>query len=532
MLKQIGVAATIALGLSGALTGVASAETLKWGAARDIYSLDPYSYGDSYTLSFLNHVYEGLVRYDADLQIEPALAASWEQVSDTVWRFHLREGVTFHDGAEFTADDVLASLKRVSDPVSPLRGNLPAYKSSKKVDDYTVDIEMTGPYPLLLNDLTNIHIFDAGWLVDNDSEKPTDVGAQIEGYATYHTNGTGPFRLESRVPDSKTVLLVNENWWDEAAHNIDRIEFVPITSAATRVAALLSGEIDFSEEAPAQDVPRLSAQPELKVMERTNLRTVMLGFNRKPTLDNGSENKFNDLRVRQAFAHALDPKLIQQRIMRGKSRTAGTIVAPDIPGYSTELDTPYLYDPEQSRRLLQEAGAADYPHQFSGGMRQRVVIALALAASPKLVIADEPTTALDVSIQAQVISLLRKLCKEKQTAVMLVTHDMGVIAEAADRVAVIYAGRLIELGPVEQVLHAPRHPYTQGLMASIPSLDGRVEKLSQIDGSMPRLDAIPIGCAFSPRCSHAGPRCLKERPELTFAGEGASACWLNAGGTA
>ncbi|MCV0378461.1 ABC transporter ATP-binding protein [Nitratireductor sp.] len=179
-----------------------------------------------------------------------------------------------------------------------------------------------------------------------------------------------------------------------------------------------------------------------------------------------------------------------------------------------------------------EERVKQYPHQFSGGMRQRVVIALALAASPKLVIADEPTTALDVSIQAQVISLLRKLCKEKQTAVMLVTHDMGVIAEAADRVAVMYAGRLIELGPVEQVLHAPRHPYTQGLMASIPSLDGRVVKLSQIDGSMPRLDAIPIGCAFSPRCSHAGPRCLKERPELTFAGEGASACWLNAGGTA
>ncbi|MDV2968378.1 ABC transporter ATP-binding protein [Nitratireductor aquimarinus] len=179
-----------------------------------------------------------------------------------------------------------------------------------------------------------------------------------------------------------------------------------------------------------------------------------------------------------------------------------------------------------------EERVKQYPHQFSGGMRQRVVIALALAASPKLVIADEPTTALDVSIQAQVISLLRKLCKEKQTAVMLVTHDMGVIAEAADRVAVMYAGRLIELGPVEQVLHAPRHPYTQGLMASIPSLDGRVEKLSQIDGSMPRLDAIPIGCAFSPRCSYAGPRCLKERPELTFAGEGASACWLNAGGTA
>ncbi|EIM71891.1 oligopeptide ABC transporter nucleotide binding/ATPase protein [Nitratireductor aquibiodomus RA22] len=194
---------------------------------------------------------------------------------------------------------------------------------------------------------------------------------------------------------------------------------------------------------------------------------------------------------------------------------------------------------QRAIQLLRDVGipspeerVKQYPHQFSGGMRQRVVIALALAASPKLVIADEPTTALDVSIQAQVISLLRKLCKEKQTAVMLVTHDMGVIAEAADRVAVMYAGRLIELGPVEQVLHAPRHPYTQGLMASIPSLDGRVEKLSQIDGSMPRLDAIPTGCAFNPRCGHVGPLCLKERPELTFAGEGASACWLNAGGTA
>ncbi len=173
-----------------------------------------------------------------------------------------------------------------------------------------------------------------------------------------------------------------------------------------------------------------------------------------------------------------------------------------------------------------------YPHQFSGGMRQRVVIALALAASPKLVIADEPTTALDVSIQAQIISLLRKLCKEKQTAVMLVTHDMGVIAEAADRVAVMYAGRLIEIGPVEQVLRAPAHPYTRGLMASIPTLGARVERLNQIDGSMLRLDAIPPGCAFNPRCTSAGPRCLRERPELAPVGDGMSACWLNCGGTA
>ncbi|MCV3239939.1 ABC transporter ATP-binding protein [Mesorhizobium sp. ZC-5] len=173
-----------------------------------------------------------------------------------------------------------------------------------------------------------------------------------------------------------------------------------------------------------------------------------------------------------------------------------------------------------------------YPHQFSGGMRQRVVIALALAASPRLIIADEPTTALDVSIQAQITSLLRRLCKEKQTAVMLVTHDMGVIAETADRIAVMYAGRLVEIGPVDQVLSAPTHPYTRGLMASIPALGARVQRLNQIDGSMPRLDAIPAGCAFNPRCNEAGPRCTRERPVLLAAGAAASACWLNAGGTA
>ncbi len=173
-----------------------------------------------------------------------------------------------------------------------------------------------------------------------------------------------------------------------------------------------------------------------------------------------------------------------------------------------------------------------YPHQFSGGMRQRVVIALALAAEPKLIIADEPTTALDVSIQAQIIALLRRLCDDLGTAVMLVTHDMGVIAEAADRVAVMYAGRMVEIGPVREVLKAPSHPYTRGLMGSIPALGRRVEKLVQIDGSMPRLDAIPQGCAFNPRCTVAGPRCGQVRPELAPAGAGAAACLLLTEGVA
>jgi len=178
--------------------------------------------------------------------------------------------------------------------------------------------------------------------------------------------------------------------------------------------------------------------------------------------------------------------------------------------------------PAPKRRIDQ------YPHQFSGGMRQRVVIALALAASPKLIIADEPTTALDVSIQAQIILLLKKLCREHSTAVMLITHDMGVIAETADRVAVMYAGRIVEIGPVADVIHRPAHPYTQGLMGSIPSIAADREALAQIDGTMPRLNAIPKGCAFHPRCPHVFDRCRRQRPELMAVAATRAACWLHA----
>ena len=174
-----------------------------------------------------------------------------------------------------------------------------------------------------------------------------------------------------------------------------------------------------------------------------------------------------------------------------------------------------------------EARIDHYPHQFSGGMRQRVVIALALAAKPRLIVADEPTTALDVSIQAQIIALLKTLCREQGTAVMLVTHDMGVIAETADRVAVMYAGRIAEIGPVAEVIHRPRHPYTVGLMGSIPAVGSKKDRLAQIDGAMPRLGAIPQGCAFNPRCPMAFDECRSKRPELMPAGLAMAACWLH-----
>ena len=168
-----------------------------------------------------------------------------------------------------------------------------------------------------------------------------------------------------------------------------------------------------------------------------------------------------------------------------------------------------------------------FPHQFSGGMRQRVVIALALAAEPKLIVADEPTTALDVSIQAQIIQLLKRICKERGAAVMLITHDMGVIAETCDRVAVMYAGRIAEIGPVHEVINQPAHPYTLGLMAAIPDITQDRERLHQIDGAMPRLDAIPPGCAYNPRCPRAFDRCRTQRPDLLHAGATEAACWLH-----
>jgi peptide/nickel transport system ATP-binding protein len=199
----------------------------------------------------------------------------------------------------------------------------------------------------------------------------------------------------------------------------------------------------------------------------------------------------------------------------------------------THLDVSPNEARERAIALLQEVGIQaaarridHYPHQFSGGMRQRVVIALALCANPRLIIADEPTTALDVSIQAQIISVLKRLCRDHGAAVMLVTHDMGVIAETADRVAVMYAGRIAEVGPVRDVIKNAKHPYTVGLMGSIPKIGHTGEKLTQIDGAMPRLTAIPSGCAFHPRCPKVFGRCRAERPDLIAVDRSEAACWL------
>ena len=358
----LGVAAALALWGFGTVDALAQSHTLKWGAAREIASLDPYSFGDTFTLSVLNHVYEGLVRYTGDLAIEPALAERWETVSPTIWRFHLRQGVKFHNGDALTADDVIASLERVTHDTSPLKGNLPAYKSARKINDLTLEIEVNGPYPLLLNDLTNIYILDKKWMETNNALLPTDSGKGIKGYATDNANGTGPFIIESRRPDAKTVFVVNPAWWDKPKHNIARIEFTPIASAATRVAAMLSGEIDFTNVAPLQDLPRLAAAPGVKVLQTSELRTVYFAFNLRDKMLNGERNPLQDKRVREALYRAIDIDAVQKRAMRGLSRNTGAIIAPAIPGYVPALDERLPFDVEGAKKLLTEAG---YPSGFA-----------------------------------------------------------------------------------------------------------------------------------------------------------------------
>lgn len=244
-------------------------------------------------------------------------------------------------------------------------------------------------------------------------------------------------------------------------------------------------------------------------------------------IDNLSEEQMRSIRGKEIGAIFQDPLTSLNPLYTIGRQLRETI--------QTHLNMSTKQAKERAIELLEATGIPaarerieHYPHQFSGGMRQRVVIALALAAEPSLIVADEPTTALDVSIQAQIIDLLKSLCAKQDTSVMLITHDMGVIAETADRVAVMYAGRIIEIGTVQDIIQRPLHPYTSGLMRSIPTLES-VDRLEQIPGSMPRLNAMPTGCAFHPRCPFVMDRCKAERPELRASGQRQIACWLHAG---
>ena len=366
-MKKLLLASAMAVVMGYATGAFAEGKTLRYATAGDIYGLDPDSVPDSFTNNFLQAIYEPLVRYNKDLKIEPALATSWETIKPDVIRYHLRKGVKFQEGQDFDADDVAVSLMRIVDPHSPMKGNLPGLKSVEKIDDYTVDLHMAGPSPLLNNYLTNVGIMDAGWLKEHDAVAPIDAQKGEEGYTTSHANGTGPFKVESRRPDAQTVLVANPNWWDKPQHNLERVIHTPIASDATRVAALLSGEVDIIQPAPLQDADRIANSPGVKMLDAPGLRTIMMGFNMNDKLVGGNVdgNPFKDVRVRKALYQSVNMDLIQKKIMRGKSRNAGMLIAPEVPGYQEKLNQRLPYDVEAAKKGLADAG---YPNGFQFAM--------------------------------------------------------------------------------------------------------------------------------------------------------------------
>ncbi|MBB6486292.1 ABC transporter substrate-binding protein [Rhizobium lusitanum] len=349
------------------LTTPVLAKTLRWSSAGDVISYDPNAQVDSFTQSVHHMVFDPLVRRNKNLQLEPALATSWEVIEPTRWRFKLRQGVKFHEGQPFNADDVVATILREIDPGARNRENLPAVIGAEKVDDYTVDIILRGPYPLLLNDLAAVYIMSKPWMQQHDALKPGNASTGVVTYASNHANGTGPFKLVSYEPDSKSVFAVNESWWDKPQHNLTGVEYRPIASNATRVAALLSGELDMIAPIPLQDIDRVSSTSGLKVVENPSLREIFLGLNFRPELHAmpGKPNPLLNVKVRQALWHAIDLNTIQKRLMRGKSRISGMLVAPEVTGYDKSIDVPLTFDVAQAKSLMTEAG---FPDGFKIGL--------------------------------------------------------------------------------------------------------------------------------------------------------------------
>jgi peptide/nickel transport system substrate-binding protein len=261
--------------------GAAQANTLRFAESQEISSMDPHAARDDFMLSLIGNVYEGLVRWDKDLKLEPALAESWEAKSDLEWRFHLRKGVTFHNGNAFTADDVIFSYERAGSTGSPFAGLLEPIAKVTKVDDFTVDFTLKRKYALLLNDFAGWYIMDKEFQTEIGAEKPLDMTSNTGGAMQTQGVGTGPFKLVSREPDVKTVFAANEKWWDKRQHNIDEIVYTPIANNATRVAALLSGEVDFIRNAPPQDLERIESTPGMKVMRAPHLRNIFFGMDQQ-----------------------------------------------------------------------------------------------------------------------------------------------------------------------------------------------------------------------------------------------------------
>ncbi|WP_296419114.1 ABC transporter substrate-binding protein [Pseudooctadecabacter sp.] len=347
----------------------AHAETLRWASTTDPQTMDPHAVNSAPVLSFLNNVYEGLVRRGEDMSIEPSLATSWEPLEgENGWRFTLREGVTFQDGSDFTAEDVLFSYQRASDEAADVRSWFAPVSDVRVVDDFTIDFVTTAPNPLFPDSIANFMILDKDWAEGNDAALPA---RDAENFATMNVNGTGPFTLAGRDPGVRTVLVPFEGWWDDAQHNVTEAVFTPIGNSATGLAALLSGEIDFIQPIPLQDVAQVEGRDGFKVLEGEETRVIMFGFGHEHdallySADVTDANPFQDPRVRLAAAHALDIDSIDRVLFRGKIEAANQLVPEGISGYSEANTDRPAYDPDRARELLAEAG---YPDGFSFGLK-------------------------------------------------------------------------------------------------------------------------------------------------------------------
>jgi peptide/nickel transport system substrate-binding protein len=362
-LRQTLFAATTVSIVAFAMTP-ASSQTLRYANQGELKSLDPYTLKETTTIAHHAHVYEGLVTRGKDLKIVPALAESWETPEPTRWRFHLRKGVKFHNGDPFTADDVIFSADRVRAKGSNFLTNVPADAKFVKVDDYTVDVKLDSPNPILTSQWDGWFIMDKKWCEENNAVAPTPASATTPSYASLHENGTGPFIIESHQPGVKTVFKVNPNWWNKPEHNLKEIIFTPIGSAATRVAALLSGEVDVIEPVPTQDIQRVDASGIATVLTAPEIRTIFLGMDqvRDELLYSNikGKNPFKDIRVREAFYKAIDVELIKNRVMRGLSTPSALMIAPQLFAPSKDFIRPKA-DPDGAKKLMTEAG---YPDGF------------------------------------------------------------------------------------------------------------------------------------------------------------------------
>lgn len=348
---------------------LAQAVTLRVANQGDSTSMDPHSLNESLQLSFTGNIYEPLVGRDKNLGLVPMLATKWTATSPTVWRFELRKGVKYHNGEAFGADDVVFSFGRAAGDGSDMKSYTSSIKEVRKVDPFTVEIETTTPFPILPDVISQVYILSKKWCEDNKAEKPVDKRKGIENAASFRANGTGPFRLKERQPSTRTVLVRNLQYWDKVESNVDEVVFTPIGNDGTRVAALLSGEIDLMEPVPLQDVERLRAAGNINVMQGPELRTIFLGMDQKrDELQFSSvkgKNPFKDVRVRRAFYQAIDIEAIKARVMRGASAPTALMVGPGIRGFVPEMNRRLPHDAEAAKKLLAEAG---YPSGFEVGM--------------------------------------------------------------------------------------------------------------------------------------------------------------------